>query len=59
MNVQQIKDRLVSEISKCKDVKGIAQTVDINVILVPGKSDIRGLLPYGKIVQRGDHPYLI
>ena len=40
MNVLQIKERLVCEISNCKDVKGIAQTGDINAILIPGKSDI-------------------
>lgn len=40
MNVMQTKDRLVGEISKCNEVKGIAQTGDINAILVPGKSDI-------------------
>ena len=40
MDVLQIKDNLVCEISKCKEVKGIAQTGDINVILVPGQSDI-------------------
>ena len=34
------KDSLVYEISKCKDVKGIAQTGDINAKLVPGQSDI-------------------
>lgn len=40
MNVLQTKDSLVCEISKCKDVKGIAQTGDINAKLVPGQSDI-------------------
>ncbi len=40
MNVLKIKERLVCEIAKCKHVKGIAQTGDINAVLVPGKSDI-------------------
>lgn len=30
MNVLQIKDNLVCEISKCNNVMGIAQTGDIN-----------------------------
>lgn len=40
MNVLQAKDNLVCEISKCKNVNGIAQTGDINAKLVPGQSDI-------------------
>ncbi|MDW2797716.1 hypothetical protein RZO55_09050 [Clostridium boliviensis] len=40
MNVLQIKDNLVCEISKCNNVMGIAQTGDINAKLVPGQSDI-------------------
>lgn len=40
MNVLQIKENLVCEISKCKEVKGIAQTGDLNAILVRGQSDI-------------------
>lgn len=40
MNVLQIKDNLVCEISKCNNVLGIAQTGDINAKLVPGQSDI-------------------
>lgn len=40
MNVMQTKDRLVGELSKCNDVKGIAQSGDINAILVPGKSEL-------------------
>lgn len=40
MDVQLIKDNLVSELSNVKNVKGIAQTGDINAKLVPGQSDI-------------------
>ena len=40
MDILQTKDNLVSEISKCEAVKGIAQTGDINAKLVPEQSDI-------------------
>lgn len=40
MDVLQVKDNLICEISKCKNVKGIAQTGDINAKLIPGQSDI-------------------
>lgn len=40
MDVQLVKNNLVNELSKFKDVKGIAQTGDINAKLVPGQSDI-------------------
>jgi hypothetical protein len=40
MNIQQAKDNLICEISKCKAVKGISQTGDINAKLLPGQSDI-------------------
>ncbi|WP_333652628.1 hypothetical protein [Lacrimispora sp.] len=40
MSVLLTKDKLVYEISKCRDAKGVAQTGDINVKLVPGRNDI-------------------
>ncbi len=40
MGVLLTKDKLVYEISKCRDVKGVAQTGNINAKLVPGQSDI-------------------
>ncbi|HKM34189.1 MAG TPA: hypothetical protein VJY54_05545 [Lachnospiraceae bacterium] len=40
MNVIEIKDKLVRELSQNNKVKGIGQTGDINADLIPGNSDI-------------------
>lgn len=40
MNVIEIKDKLVSELSQNNKIKGIGQTGDINAELIPGNSDI-------------------
>jgi hypothetical protein len=40
MNVNEIKDRLVNDLSQNSKIKGIGQTGDINANLIPGNSDI-------------------
>ncbi len=40
MKVNNIKDELVKELANRSEIKGIAQTGDINAPLVPGNSDI-------------------
>ena len=40
MNAMKLKEELVSTLAKYDVVKGIGQTGDMNVRLIPGKSDI-------------------
>lgn len=40
MNVIDIKDKLVNELSQNNKIKGIGQTGDLNANLIPGNSDI-------------------
>lgn len=40
MNVNEIKLKLVKDLSQYEIIKGIGQTGDINAPLIPGNSDI-------------------
>lgn len=40
MKAAALKEELVEKLSRCKGIKGIAQTGDLNAPLIPGKSDV-------------------